>query len=142
MSETRKRYLCKLVGRCMVFALCAIACVRSPEVFRVLEGWNFFREISWLHVLWLLWMADMLPQLIPYPNRVPLGSTKLFARRFRPGKITPDPVALRSFIRKVSGERIQAMAHSANTMHRPTSFSIYRFLVSDMKGPSFYGKLR
>ena len=100
MSETRKRYFCKLVGRCMVFALCAIACIRSPEIFGVLEGWNFFREISWLHVLWLLWMADMLPQLIPYPNRVPLGSTKLFARRFRPGKITPDPDALRSFIRK------------------------------------------
>ena len=100
MSETRKRYFCKLVGRCMVFALCAIACIRSPEIFGVLEGWNFFREFSWLHVLWLLWMADMLPQLIPCPNRVPLGSTKLFALRFRPGKITPDPEALRSFIRK------------------------------------------
>ena len=100
MSETRKHYMLKLVGRCMVFALCAIACIRSPEIFGVLEGWNFFREFSWLHVLWLLWMADMLPQLIPYPNHVPLGSTKLFARRFRPGKITPDPEALRSFIRK------------------------------------------
>ena len=54
MSETRKHYMLKLVGRCMVFALCAIACVRAPESFGVLEGWNFFREISWLHLLWLL----------------------------------------------------------------------------------------
>ena len=51
MSETRKRYMCKLVGRCLIFLLCAIACIRSPETFQVLEGWNFFREISWLHLL-------------------------------------------------------------------------------------------
>ena len=38
MSKTRKHYLLKLVGRCMVFALCAIACIRSPESFGVLEG--------------------------------------------------------------------------------------------------------
>ncbi len=100
MSQMRKRYMWKLAGRCAVFVLCAIACVMSPEVFGVLEGMNFFRELSLLHVLWLVWIIDMLPQIVPYPNRVPLGSTKLFARRFRPGKGDPNHEALRQFMAK------------------------------------------
>ena len=55
MSEMRKRYFCKLAGRCVVFVLCAVACVVAPEGFGVLEGMKFFREFSWLHVLWLIW---------------------------------------------------------------------------------------
>ena len=97
MSEMRKRYMWKLAGRCVVFALCAVACVAAPERFGVLEGMNFFREFSWLHVLWLVWMADMLPQIFPRPSRIPLGSAKLFAHRFRPGKAGIDPQLLKGF---------------------------------------------
>ena len=100
MSETRKRYIWKLVGRCVIFLLCCLLCRFRPQEFHVLEGWNFFREFSWLHVLWLIWMVDMLPQIVSYPNRVPLGSTKLFARRFRPGRVSPDPEALGRYIKK------------------------------------------
>ena len=98
MSEMRKRYFWKLAGRCVVFALCAVACVVAPEGFGVLEGMNFFRECSWLHVLWVVWMADMLPQILPYPSRIPLGSAKLFAHRFRPGKAEIDPQLLKRFM--------------------------------------------
>ena len=98
MSEMRKRYLGKLAGRCVVFVLCAVACVVAPEGFGVLEGMNFFRDFSWLHVLWLVWMADMLPQILPYPSKIPLGSAKLFAHRFRPGKAEVDPQLLKGFM--------------------------------------------
>ena len=98
MSEMRKRYFRKLAGRCVVFVLCAVACVVAPEGFGVLEGMNFFREFSWLHVLWLIWMVDMLPQILSYPNDVPVGSMKLFSRRFRPGKGDLNHEALRQYI--------------------------------------------
>ena len=35
MSEMRKRYFRKLAGRCVVFTLCAVACVVAPERFMV-----------------------------------------------------------------------------------------------------------
>lgn len=98
MSETRKRYMIRLVLRWMVFLLCCVGAVFAPEQFAVLEGMNFFREFSWLHLLWLVWVMDMLPQILPYPNRVPLGSMKLFARRFRPARDPINREALRSHI--------------------------------------------
>ena len=47
-----------------MFVLCILAVVFAPEMFGVLEGMTFFREFSWLHVLWLIWMGDMALQLI------------------------------------------------------------------------------
>ena len=84
MSKTRKEYLLRLVGRCVILVLCGVLAVARPQAYSVLEGLNFFREFSALHLLWLIWMADMFLQVLPVKNRLPLGSQKLFANRFRP----------------------------------------------------------
>lgn len=39
---------------------------------------NFFDELHLLHILWLIWIFDMLLQIIPIKNKVTLGSQKLF----------------------------------------------------------------
>ena len=97
ISPTRKRYIAKLAARCAVLIFCGILCVAAPEEFDVLVGMNFFRKVSVLHLLWVIWVVDMLPQIVPFSNRVPLGSQKLFANRFRPGGDTVDRAALRSY---------------------------------------------
>ena len=84
MSETRKRYFARLVCRCLVLLACGHCAFCKPHLFEILEGNNFFREFSVLHILWLVWMGDMLEQIIPVGKKVPLGSQKLFANRFRP----------------------------------------------------------
>ena len=81
MSETRKRYIARLVGRILVLLLCIWALPNRPEWFAVLEGINFFRSISPLHLLWVIWVFDMLLQIIPVKNKVPLGSQKLWQSR-------------------------------------------------------------
>lgn len=83
MSATRKRYFARLVGRCLIFVLCVLLCLFRPGDFAVLDGMNFFKTLSPLHLLWLVWVADMFLQIIPIRNKVPLGSQKLFANRFR-----------------------------------------------------------
>jgi len=98
MSATRKRYIARLVGRCAILLGCLILCVKAPAVFSVLNGRNFFREFSVLHLLWLVWMADMFLQIIPIKNKVPLGSQKLFANRFRPILEKVNYTALRKYI--------------------------------------------
>ena len=84
MSETRKRYIFRLVCRCLVLLACLYCGFVKPELFDILEGDRFFRCVSPLHILWLVWMADMFQQIVPIKNKVPLGSQKLFANRFRP----------------------------------------------------------
>ena len=98
MSETRKWYIWRLVGRVLVLMSCAFACVAVPEWFDILEGSNFFRGFSPLHLLWIIWVGDMIYQIIPIRNKLPLGSMKLFSSRFRPIRDKINYQALRDYV--------------------------------------------
>jgi hypothetical protein len=54
-----------------------------PEQFGVLSGMAFFKQLSVMHIIWVVWVIDMLMQLVPLRRWVPLGSQKLFAAHFR-----------------------------------------------------------
>ena len=98
MSKTRKIYFARLVGRCIIFILCIWAWLVKPDIYFVLNGMNFFKTLSPLHLLWAIWVVDMFLQIVPIKNKVPVGSQKLFANHFRP---IPDKInheALRSYI--------------------------------------------
>ena len=84
MSETRKRHFVRLFARIAIFIACLVLCITAPQVFGILEGYQFFMTVSPLHFLWVIWVFDMILQIIPVKNKVALGSQKLFANRFRP----------------------------------------------------------
>ena len=98
MSKTRKRYIWRLVGRILVFILGMIICIKASEEFEILEGDNLFRGFSIFHLLWICWIIDMMLQIIPIKNEVPLGSQKLFANRFRPIRDKINYEALRKYV--------------------------------------------
>lgn len=98
MSATRKKYWFRLVGRCLVLLACAVLSVIYPECFRVLDGMNFFQSFSPLHLLWAIWVMDMILQIVPIRNKVPLGSQKLFANRFRPIREKINYEAMKQYI--------------------------------------------
>ena len=98
MSPTRKRYFFRLAVRSVIFVLCGIVCFVRPQYFEILEGMNFFAKPSVMHVLWLLWMVDMIQQIVPLKNKVPLGSQKLFLNRFKPIRDKINYEALRSYV--------------------------------------------
>ena len=78
MSETRKVYIGRLIGRCVIFVICLFMYLFRRDFFTVLDGMNFFKEFSLLHLLWGVWAVDMTLQIIPIKNKVPLGSQKFF----------------------------------------------------------------
>ena len=98
MSVTRKRYFIRLVFRCLILIGCGLLCFFCPEYFDILDEMNFFRKFSLLHVLWIIWVADMLLQIFPIKNQLPLGSQKLFASRFRPLREKINYQALRDYV--------------------------------------------
>ena len=83
----RKVYIARLVGRCIVFIICGLLWFFNRELFDILNGWNFFDGFSPFHILWGIWVFDMLEQMIPITKKIPLGSAKHFAHRFRPTEI-------------------------------------------------------
>lgn len=85
-SIVRKKYIARLVGRCIVLVLTLLLFLFRREQFNVLNGMNFFYEFTLFHILWVIWVIDMILQLFPVKNHIALGSQKLFRFRFRPIK--------------------------------------------------------
>ena len=104
MSPTRKAYFARLVGRCLIFLACIWLSVFRRDCFAVLDGLNFFRTPSPLHLLWCVWVADMFLQIVPIRNKVPLGSQKLFANHFKPIRDKINYEALRAYIVTITRE--------------------------------------
>lgn len=97
-SVIRKTYVGRLVLRCLILLACVYLTVTQPEQLEILRGWGFFRALSPLHLLWLVWMLDMLGQLFPLPRKLALGSQKLFHFRFKPLKEAVNYQALHQYI--------------------------------------------
>ena len=98
MSQTRKTYFLRLFGRIAILIAGLILCFVFPQAFEILDGDNFFRQFSVLHLLWIIWVADMVFQIVPIRNRIALGSQKLFANRFRPIREKVSYQALKHYI--------------------------------------------
>ena len=101
MSKTRKQYFARLIGRIMIFVICLIMCFK-PQFYNILDGMNFFDRFHILHFLWLIWVADMILQIIPIKNKVALGSQKLFANRFQPISKKINYKVLKDYVKKTT----------------------------------------
>lgn len=84
MSKTRKIYFLRLIGRIAILIIAILIYLFDPSVFEVADKWNFFNEFTLLHFLWMLWMCDMVLQLIPVKSHISIGSQKVFESLFKP----------------------------------------------------------
>ena len=97
VSPIRKRYIARLAGRCVIL-LCTLALYLTDfPRHDILRGWDFFHKLSALHILWGIWVLDMVCQLIPAKN-IALGSHKYFKGRFKPVLERVSPEALKKHI--------------------------------------------
>ena len=97
VSDIRKRYIFRLVARCVILLLAFVLYFTGFEKHDILQGFAFFKKFSWLHVLWVIWMLDMLQQLYPAKN-IALGSHKVFKLRFKPVLERINMDALKTYI--------------------------------------------
>ena len=83
MSKIRKIYFAKLIFRIIILFASLVLFFVAPGQFDIVNGWNFFKEFSVFHILWIIWMFGMVTQLIPVKN-IALGSQKIFKEKFHP----------------------------------------------------------
>ena len=98
ISKTRRWYFLRFYGRIVVLLCCIGLYFLKPESFAVIERGKFFSGFSPLHVLWGIWMIDMLCQVVPIEKKLSLGSLKLFRNRFRPITDKINKEALKKYI--------------------------------------------
>ena len=109
VSDIRKKYIARLVGRCIILVCTLLLFFTNFPRHDILEGFDFFKKLSLLHVLWVIWMLDMLFQLIPVKN-VALGSHKVFQLRFRPASQPFTKEALKAHIIATTKSAYKVMA--------------------------------
>ncbi len=97
-SPLRRKYMARLVLRIITFFLCIFIFLKAPGQFDILQGFDFFKKPSLLHLLWLAWVVDMLEQVIPAKSHIALGSQKHFAFRFRPIKEKLNKERLKEYV--------------------------------------------
>lgn len=98
VSRIRKVYTMRLAGRIGIFLCCLLLVFRDPGEMEILQGGNFFRKPSALHLLWAIWMTDMVFQLIPVKAAIALGSHKIFLRYYKPWGKEIDRQGLKDYM--------------------------------------------
>ncbi|MBR1970371.1 MAG: hypothetical protein IKA17_08455 [Clostridia bacterium] len=99
ISKTRGIYFLRLIGRIIVLFVAVLIYTTDKEKFNIAEGWNFFCEFSPLHLLWIIWIWDMILQLIPVKAHISIGSQKIFESLFRPIKEKINNKNLKQYIK-------------------------------------------
>ena len=99
MSEIRKIYFARLIGRILILLLSFILYFTKANVFVPLEGMRFFDSMGLMHLLWAIWMIDMIAQLVPIQKHLSIGSLKVFRQHFRPIREKINYAALKQHIR-------------------------------------------
>ena len=108
-SKTRKIYSLRLLGRIMVLALASLLYLFNKEEFNVANKGNFFNGFSILHVLWGIWIWDMVLQLIPVKAHISIGSQKVFSSLFRPIKEKINYKNLKKYIKDTTNSAYKVM---------------------------------
>ena len=109
MSKTRGIYFARLVGRIAVFIIVIWMYFSNKDAFGVAEGWAFLHEFSPLHLLWMLWMWDMVLQLIPVKSHISIGSQKVFESLFRPIQEKVNYKNLKKYIKDTTAAAYKVM---------------------------------
>ena len=102
MSPTRTIYMARLVLRCLVLVTAIALYICAPQTFHIIESGEFFSGLSIFHLLWVVWMLDMIQQLIPSRKGMALGSQKNFGVWFRPGREPASSPGLKTYLRTVN----------------------------------------
>ena len=99
VSVMLRKYRLRLAFRVLTAVVTVWVLLADRSAFRVLTGWGFWQRLSPLHLLWLIWMGDMVLQLIPTRQVMAMGSQKQFGRWYRPAAGW-DAGALADYVRK------------------------------------------
>ncbi len=97
-SRLRKLYIARLIGRIAVFLAAVAVYFVHPGWLDTVEKGQFFAKFSPLHLLWGLWVIDMIDQLYPIHKHIALGSHKLFPHRFKPIRDKVNVQALKAYV--------------------------------------------
>ena len=105
-SKFRKSYIKRLIFRIIIFVIMIGIYIFYPNTYEVSININFIKMFSPLHIIWLIWMIDMILQLCKVPKYWPLGSQKYWGHRYLPNIKELDKKIIKKHIQKMNRDSI------------------------------------
>ena len=102
ISRFRRNYIRRLICRIIIFFILIGIYIMYPNTFEVCKGTNMIKMISPLHILWIVWMIDMILQLCKVPSYWPLGSQKFWEYRYLENIKKIDKNTLKTYIKELN----------------------------------------
>ncbi len=109
IPQLRKLYKTQFIFRLFVLAFTIIMYFTYPKSFTVMEGLNFFNKLSWLHILWVIWVIDVFHKFIPTRKYISLGSVKHLKEFYKPIRKLFDKTELLNLIKKGRFDALKVM---------------------------------
>ena len=105
-SKFRKSYRRRLIFRIIIFIIMIGIYIFYPNTYKVAKGLNFIKMFSPLHIIWLIWMIDMILQLCKVPKYWPLGSQKYLKHRYLPSLKEIDKKTVKEHMKRMTKDII------------------------------------
>lgn len=115
LSKFRKSQLIVFTFRIILFIATIILFILSllgndfaVKQFEILKGFNFFKQFSVFHILWILWLFDMCIQIFPIPEKfrnfikLSKGAQKLHKNHYVPTEKEVSNETLKEQIKKAN----------------------------------------
>lgn len=93
-------YNVRLVYRMVLFLVVIALYKEENHVFDVVLPGQFLTRFTFLHILWGIWMLDLLMQLIPLKGVIAMGSGKHFAQYYKRARMPYKKEMLTDYIEK------------------------------------------
>lgn len=108
-TRIRSLYMMRYAFRLCVLVFTIIMCFVAADSFSTLSGLAFLHDFSWLHVLWIIWVVDMVSRLVPNQRFLALGSLKHLKIHYRPAKASIDRERIKRFFRRSSIDSLKVL---------------------------------
>lgn len=109
ISKTRGIYFFRLIARIVILIFSIFIYISEEKEFAIADGMNFFSNFSVLHILWAIWIYDMILQLLPVKAHISIGSQKVFQSLFIPIKEKVSRENLKKYIKDTTKAAYKVM---------------------------------
>ena len=105
-SKFRRNYLRRLIFRIIILLIMIYIYIFHPNAYEVSKGINFIKKFSPLHIIWIIWMVDIILQLCKVPSYWPLGSQKIWGYRYLPSIKEIDEIVIKKYMKVINTDII------------------------------------
>ncbi len=96
----REKYLARYILRVFVLLTALVSYITDANIYGILKPNGFFQAFSPIHLLWLVWISDMITKIFPRGSMLSMGALKHIQRYYRENPLPVSKERLRQHTKR------------------------------------------